>query len=223
MPNGTIILINGASSSGKTTLARVLQQELVEPFLHIEVDQFGPMLPRRYFVGQQSNWVALDPAPDALTAQAFYLQTVQEGCEARWHIKTGPVGRRLIAGMHRAVAALAGAGNHVIMVDVLYDPEYLKDYLAVLQRFTVWFVGVHCPPDIIEQRERERGDRLVGHTRGHLHMAHAHASYDIEVDTAACAPNVCAQQIIARMQTGAPPEAFNRLRQQFGVGAKRRD
>jgi hypothetical protein len=33
-----IILINGASSAGKSTLARSLQQKLHEPFLHLSFD-----------------------------------------------------------------------------------------------------------------------------------------------------------------------------------------
>ena len=36
--SGKIILLNGASSAGKSTLARSLQQQLHEPFLHLSFD-----------------------------------------------------------------------------------------------------------------------------------------------------------------------------------------
>jgi chloramphenicol 3-O phosphotransferase len=35
---GKIILINGASSSGKSTLARAVQRQLDEPFWHLSID-----------------------------------------------------------------------------------------------------------------------------------------------------------------------------------------
>jgi len=44
---GRIILLNGASSSGKSTLAKALQQALPEPFLHVSSDHLvaSGMLP----------------------------------------------------------------------------------------------------------------------------------------------------------------------------------
>src|SRR5215211_6631588 len=47
--SGRIILLNGASSSGKSALAKALQEALDEPFLHVSSDQFvaAGMLPRR--------------------------------------------------------------------------------------------------------------------------------------------------------------------------------
>lgn len=36
---GKIIILNGASSSGKSTLARQLQDLLDQPFLHVSSDQ----------------------------------------------------------------------------------------------------------------------------------------------------------------------------------------
>ena len=44
---GTIIFLNGTSSSGKTSLARALQAALPESFLHVAGDHFAAMLPRR--------------------------------------------------------------------------------------------------------------------------------------------------------------------------------
>ena len=46
MKQGKIIFLNGASSSGKSTIARLLQERLEEPFLHMQLDAFIDMLPR---------------------------------------------------------------------------------------------------------------------------------------------------------------------------------
>ena len=45
MTKGNIIFLNGTSSSGKTVIAKALQQILDEPYLHYAVDSFLDMLP----------------------------------------------------------------------------------------------------------------------------------------------------------------------------------
>jgi len=53
---GRIILLNGASSSGKSTLALALQAALPEPFLHVSSDHLVGMLPRRTDDGGPFDW-----------------------------------------------------------------------------------------------------------------------------------------------------------------------
>jgi chloramphenicol 3-O phosphotransferase len=48
MTEGNIIFLNGTSSSGKTGIAKALQDVLDEPYLHFCVDTFLWMLPDRY-------------------------------------------------------------------------------------------------------------------------------------------------------------------------------
>ena len=49
MGKGKIIFLNGASCSGKTTLANKLQERLTEPFYYCGLDTFINMSPVRYF------------------------------------------------------------------------------------------------------------------------------------------------------------------------------
>ncbi len=48
MKYGKVILINGASSSGKTSILHSLQDLLDEPFLEVGIDKFIWMMPGRY-------------------------------------------------------------------------------------------------------------------------------------------------------------------------------
>jgi chloramphenicol 3-O-phosphotransferase len=61
-----VILLNGASSSGKSTLAKALQRALDEPFLHVSSDQFvvAGMLPDRG--GRLGTVRLMDPDAPAL-------------------------------------------------------------------------------------------------------------------------------------------------------------
>src|SRR5262245_27586947 len=79
--------------------------------------------------------------------------------EAGTAIRTGPVGRRLVRGMARACAALAAAGNHLIIDHVLLEANVLADLVEALSPFEVLFVGVRCPLAVAARREQARGDR----------------------------------------------------------------
>ena len=52
MKDGIVVLLNGTSSSGKSTLAKTLQGVLDKPFLHLDGDYFWQMYPERFFAGK---------------------------------------------------------------------------------------------------------------------------------------------------------------------------
>ena len=45
------------------------------------------------------------------------------------------------------------------------------------------FVGVVAPREILEKREKERGDRFVGGARSQYFKVHENVAYDLEIDT----------------------------------------
>ncbi len=53
----------------------------------------------------------------------------------------------------------------------------------MLEDFRVLWVGVHAPLDVLEQREKERGHRILGSARGQFHQVPLNATYDLEIDT----------------------------------------
>lgn len=57
------------------------------------------------------------------------------------------------------------------------------------------FVGLHAPLDLIEQRERERGDRMLGLARWQWDRVHKGIDYDFELDVADCTPDAVARLI----------------------------
>jgi chloramphenicol 3-O phosphotransferase len=56
---------------------------------------------------------------------------------------------------------------------------------------------VHCPLAVAEQREQERGDRIVGTVRGQHALVHTFRNYDLDVDTSVATPEECAEAILA--------------------------
>jgi chloramphenicol 3-O phosphotransferase len=177
MPTMTakIVLLNGVGSVGKSSIARALQTITIEPFLHVQMDAFLDMLP-----------VAYQDHPDAFT-----YETVQQDGKPAVVITGGPVGERVMRGMRHAIAALAVQGNNLIVDDVLSDGDS-REYAALLASFDVFLVGVVAPLDVLEARERERGDRLIGLARWQYDRVHRNIVYDLEVDTSRATPMECA-------------------------------
>jgi len=48
MEKGNIIILNGVSSAGKTTLAKTLQDKLSKPYFNMDVDVFAQMSPYKF-------------------------------------------------------------------------------------------------------------------------------------------------------------------------------
>ena len=170
-----IVLLNGAGSAGKGSIAKALQTITAEPFLHVEMDAFLAMLPERC-IGD----------PDGIT-----FETVREDGKPVVVIRTGPVADRAFRGMRHAVAAMAAAGNNLIVDEVMLRGQ-MAEYETLLAPFALFRVGVFAPLDVLEARERERGDRMIGLARWQFDRVHNGQKYDLELDTGSATPMACA-------------------------------
>ena len=93
MSVGRVLVLNGTSSSGKSTLGTALQTLLPDPWLVIGIDTFVFALPHRYL--DQPGW-----------SEVFRYVRPDGDAAGPFRIETGPLGQTLVAGMHRSVAAL---------------------------------------------------------------------------------------------------------------------
>jgi chloramphenicol 3-O phosphotransferase len=197
MASGTIIVLNGTVSAGKSSVARAVQHVMAEPYLHLGADILGAMCPPRYAGGTHA-------------AEGFAWVPVADTVPSQTAMVVGPYGHVLVEGLHRAVAALAHAGHHVVVDHILQERRWLLDCLAVWRDLPVYFVGVRCPLVVAEQRERDRPDREKGVARWQFVRVHTHTHYDLEVDTSLSRPKDCALAIERRVHEG-PPIAAGRL------------
>lgn len=171
MPNTRVIVLNGVGSVGKTSTARELQKITVAPFLNIAMDQFIEMAPARMF-----------GAADGLS-----FETGEDQGRPSTAISTGPAFERLMAGMRHAIAAMAAMGNDIVVDDVFWNGEE-QDYRRLLAPYDLRLVGLYAPLELIEERERARGDRAIGLGRWQFGRVHQGVTYDLEVDMSAITP-----------------------------------
>lgn len=179
--SGRIILLNGPSSSGKSTLARRVQAALDVPFLHLSSDQLvdGGALPVRRDASGPFAWV-------------------------------GTMRPRFFDGFHRCIPAMASAGNDLIVDHIIEYPAWRAQLARMLAGYDVFLVGVHCALDELERRELARGDRRAGEGRAHLaeNRIHDIAAYDLEVDTTSGATDQVAAAVITAWKARRGPSAL---------------
>jgi len=177
MPNRVIIL-NGVSSVGKSSVVKALQAITGQPYLNVAMDTFLSMLPERSF------------GRDGLIFEPIEVEGHRQII-----ITTGPTAERALRGMRHAVAALAAEGNNLIVDEVMIGPGTAREYRTLLDGHALRFVGLFAPLDVIEARERRRGDRELGLARWQYDRVHAGIEYDLKIDTSTSAPLESARRI----------------------------
>ncbi len=179
---GFVMMLNGASSSGKSYLASRLQNILPVPFLHLSSDQLV-------------DGGALPPVRD-------------ENALFAWTSRLRPM---FFEGFHRCIPAMASAGNNLIVDHIIEHPSWRTQLAELLADYDVFLVGVHCDSDELDRRERFRGDRRLGEGRAHIEENRIHhlGAYDFEIDTTDgsddMAVGVAAAWAKRRRRYGLPP------------------
>jgi chloramphenicol 3-O phosphotransferase len=196
---GRVILLVGPSCAGKSTLAREIQALSPEPYLIQSLDGLFAATPEAWggsgehtLDGFHYDWSA-PPAEDGSAVR---------------QIGYGPVGRALLQGFHRAVAAFAGAGVDVVVDDMLLDLEVLADWALALEAVPTLLVKVTAPKAELLRREAARQlHPTPGLVAGHLEL-HQGIVTDARIDTSAVAPSDAAR---ALLELAASPTAFGAL------------
>ena len=172
-----VIVLNGGSSSGKSSLARSLQDRLPEPWLTFGIDGL------------------IAAMPPALLTQDAGIDLGGNGA-----VTVGDTFRRLEAAWMAGVAGTARAGAPVIVDDVfLSGPRSQLRWQNALSGLDVLWVGVHCDPATATARERARPDRTPGMAADQALRVHRGVHYDLRVDTTRTPPADCARAIAARL------------------------
>lgn len=168
-----ILYLNGPSSSGKTTLAKALQHAFEDLFLHVSIDRIIAWMPEKV-----NNWTG-GKAPLGFS----WKESKDESGNLIQELQAGPYAEKIAKTFQEVVLTLAKMGHHLIIDDISLGAKQLDEWKQILRDFKVLWVGVNAPLDILEQREKERGNRIVGSARGQFHKVHTGSTYDLSIDT----------------------------------------
>jgi chloramphenicol 3-O phosphotransferase len=177
---GTIIVLNGTSSAGKSSIAKAWVAAQPGSWLCCGLDLMQDMLAARYF--ERPVW--------------GNILGVRGRDEA--------VAHTLVRGLHASLAAMSREGISAIADHVLFWPEWVGWLARALHDRPAYLVGVRCPLEVAVAREQSRKNRTLGQVAEQYDVVHAHCSYDVEVDTSVLATEQCVAHIQAHVHTHAP-------------------
>lgn len=172
-----MIVLNGGSSAGKSEMVRQLQAILPRPWLAFGVDSFVDAMP----AAMQDSDEGIEFAPDG-------------------GVIVGPEFRLLEAAWMAGIAATVRAGAPVIVDDVFLGGAASQErWQKALDGLDVLWVGVRCDSAVAAEREKARGDRILGMAAAQADIVHEGVVYDVEVDTTHTASAVCARIIAGQV------------------------
>jgi len=188
MEKGKIIFLNGTSSAGKTTLIKVLQERLEEPYFALDGERFhrstgdAEMIPAKYRRGE----------PDVETAWKVYFDAMSV--------------------FHQTIKLFSDMGFNVIVHDTLEVEHKSLEVIEALREYPVLFVLVTCPAEELRRREAKRGDRQPGLAERLLERLYPkNHPYDVIADTFNNSTDECAGKIIKMLKCPEKWSAFKTL------------
>jgi chloramphenicol 3-O phosphotransferase len=186
MTAGRVIVLDGTSSSGKTTLAKGLQTRLIAdgtPWVVTGVDDFFAKLPRAWLkIGNHHGAHADDGVIFDTSSGSFVMHM-------------GSVGDTMLRAYRDAVGAMARAGLSVIVDDVVLRDVEAEMWTSSLAGLDAARVQVRIDLDVLEQREEARADRVLGMARWQYEKVHRFIDYDVTVDTGLLGPDAAANAV----------------------------
>jgi chloramphenicol 3-O phosphotransferase len=187
MEHSRIVVLNGAPSSGKTTISSAFRDErasLGDFWLVTGIDDYLAKLP--------SEWRSAGGRGGPYAADGVRFEDV----EGEVRVNVGSVGRLLVRAYQASVAAASRAGLNVMVDEVVVDRTSWQDWGIALAGLDVVWVGIRCSAEVAEERNRARGDeRYAGLATALTVAVHRDAIYDFEIDTTALTPPAALEEL----------------------------
>ena len=203
------LLVNGPSSSGKSTLCRALQERLTDladgdqsaTFAGVAFDDVVLLIADKLYpisfvalAGGDLGRLASREPQDGRAAWEYVDETDTEGGPGRnprVRLVLSGHSRGLLSGIHRGWGEHLKLGTNLIIDHFLQDKDWSDEATAVIQDSgaRILLVGVFCAVEESERREASRGDggleeRPLGLARRSSELCHSHGlDYDVIVRT----------------------------------------
>jgi len=175
--SGTLIVLNGPSGSGKSSIQKEFQK-LMMPNLWLKtgIDSLFDMVMPDITPENMMYWQEENPIRWITESKDVQGNNVITLC-------VGPQGDKVAYAMNSAIAAYVENGCNVIVDYIAYDQKWFADLQKKCAPFKTYYVAVEIPLEVLEQREEARGTSPKGHARSHYFSVYGDKKYDLVVNS----------------------------------------
>lgn len=161
-----IILLDGNSSAGKTSIAKAIQEQAKEQIYRLSIDDF-----------------LLHTIPQKIIES-------REGYSLRDKID------ELMFGFYKLVRFYSESMGIVVVDLIFQREAWREYFFSCIKRSHVFYVQLFCSLQELEKRESARTDRAAGGARSIFEMIYSFKEYDLQVDSSENSIQKCAQDIL---------------------------
>jgi chloramphenicol 3-O phosphotransferase len=199
MAQGKLIVLNGTSSSGKTSIARAMQAKRNEPLLYLALDTAISIMPFAY------------TGSGPLAHEGYRLNKTSRGGEPWVEYSIGKHALFMNNSLASIAANFCSSGYNVVFDHIITDDATMTGLAERVDPRSAFIIAVKCDQETAKSRERERGDRLVGLVAGQTETVHRGLRhYDLIVDSSHSSPSDLAELILTFVN-GSSPTAFSQI------------
>lgn len=193
-----VIIINGPSCAGKTTIAKEICKKTNDKFVHLQIDKAGEfystIFPKGFLFAEN------DPG----------TENHDDGLRGLFN-NNRLARRKVIASLLLATTQeLLSQGFHIVIDTALDGPdarELCQFYLSYLKGYKTVFVGIYCPVEERLKRLKTRKDNLfltedfiINQTNQYNVFEACKEFYDVQFDSSLLNSKVIAESIVQHVQ-----------------------
>ncbi|WP_054025270.1 chloramphenicol phosphotransferase CPT family protein [Bacillus sp. FJAT-28004] len=187
MKQGIIVLMNGTSSSGKTSISIELINQKEILFHHLSIDDFV----KDFFNNKFSDIEPTREVDEQVIAQIMFDP--------------------LISMYYSTIKLFSEMGLNVIVDTVIENDKWFNECLDLFFDQPTLFIGVICSKEELIRREQTRGDRKIGLAASQFSKVYCIDEYDLEVNTEEMNPIECGDKILSFIKSNKEYSVFKKL------------
>lgn len=200
MTRPQVVILNGTSRAGKTTLAAGFHERRAavgDPWVVFGIDDFIAKLAHPF--------LGFDRPPPAWTDELDNMVDVGKWSDEGVHFKAtgetatelvfGPSGDALVRTFHDTVGAAARNGLSVVVDEVCLSQAHWDHWREALDGVDATWVAIVCAD--AARRTAELGDRVPGMVEAQAPIVHSFGPHDHTIDTGALGPDAAVDELIS--------------------------
>jgi chloramphenicol 3-O phosphotransferase len=177
-----IILINGPSSSGKSTLIDQFIKKSNKEFIKVAFDDILYLIHKVNWSKQLLSILGENIIKNK--KEFFYYNEESNDKNDLYRIKFNNSYTELLYSMHSFWKILIDNGFNIIIDHIFLYENWYNDFSSKININNCIKIGIYCDLSILNKREMKRGDRPLGVAERSSQLVHNHKIvYDFKLNT----------------------------------------